>query len=93
MGVGGGFVMVLFFGYWARAYGRRHLGRIQGAAQALTVLASAVGPLLLAQWVERTGSYGSMFTLLAFVVAVNGLAALAIRMPQPEDAAVAPCPA
>jgi MFS family permease len=91
MGVGGGFVMVLFFGYWARAYGRRHLGRIQGAAQALTVLASAVGPLLLAQWVERTGSYGSMFTLLAVVVAANALAALAIRMPRPEDAAV-PCP-
>jgi MFS family permease len=92
MGVGGGFVMVLFFGYWARAYGRRHLGRIQGAAQALTVLASAVGPLLLAQWVDRTGSYGSMFTLLAAVVSVNAVAALLIRMPQPEDAAMAPCP-
>ncbi len=54
-GVGGGFVMVLFFGYWARAYGRRDLGQIQGVAQALTVVASAVGPLLLAQWVARTG--------------------------------------
>ena len=86
MGLGGGFVMVLFFGYWARAYGRRHLGQIQGAAQALTVMASAVGPLLLAQWVARTGSYGSMFTLLAGVVALNALAALAIRMPQPAEA-------
>ena len=86
MGLGGGFVMVLFFGYWARAYGRRHLGQIQGAAQALTVVASAIGPLLLAQWVARTGSYGSMFTLLAGVVALNALAAAAIRMPQPADA-------
>jgi MFS family permease len=86
MGLGGGFVMVLFFGYWARAYGRRHLGRIQGIAQAVTVLASAVGPLLLAQWVAWTGSYGSMFTLLAVVVGVNGLAAAFVRMPRPEDA-------
>jgi MFS family permease len=85
MGLGGGFVMVLFFGYWARAYGRRHLGQIQGAAQALTVVASAIGPLLLAQWVARTGSYGSMFTLLAGVVALNAFAALAIRMPQPAE--------
>ena len=89
MGLGGGFVTVLFFGYWARAYGRRQLGQIQGAAQALTVLASAVGPLLLAQWVARTGLYGSMFTLLAIVVTVNALAALAVRMPDPADAAVA----
>ncbi|HUF46943.1 MAG TPA: MFS transporter [Vicinamibacterales bacterium] len=89
MGIGGGFVMVLFFGYWARAYGRRHLGRIQGVAQALTVLASAVGPLLLAQWVARTGSYASMFTMLAVVVSVNAVAALVVRMPKPEDAPVA----
>jgi MFS family permease len=89
MGLGGGFVTVLFFGYWARAYGRRQLGQIQGVAQALTVLASAAGPLLLAQWVARTGSYGSMFTLLAIVVTVNAFAALAVRMPNPEDAAVA----
>ena len=88
MGIGGGFVMVLFFGYWGRAYGRRHLGQIQGVAQALTVLASAVGPLLLAEWVTRTGSYASMFTSLAVVVAVNALAALAISMPTPADAPV-----
>ena len=89
MGIGGGFVMVLFFGYWGRAYGRRHLGRIQGVAQALTVLASAIGPLLLAEWVTRTGSYASMFTLLAAVVALNALAALAVSMPTPADAPVA----
>ena len=48
MGLGGGLVMVLFFSVWPRVYGRAHLGRIQGAAQAMTVLASAIGPLLLA---------------------------------------------
>ena len=53
------------------------------------MLASAIGPLLLAQWVARTGSYGSMFSLLAIVVTLNALAALAVRMPSPEDAPVA----
>ena len=48
MGLAGGFVTVLFFAFWSRVYGRRELGRIQGSAQALTVFASAVGPLLLA---------------------------------------------
>lgn len=86
MGLGGGVVMVLFFSFWARAFGRRHLGQIQGAAQALTVVASAVGPLLLAYWVEWTGSYGLMFTLLAGVVAVNAVGALLVRMPRPDEA-------
>ncbi len=75
MGMAGGFVMVVFFSFWGRAYGRAHLGRIQGAAQAMTVLASAIGPLLLALWVDMTGSYGSAFYALAAVVAVLAVAA------------------
>ena len=48
MGLAGGFVMVIFFSFWSQTFGRAHLGKIQGAAQTLTVLASATGPLLLA---------------------------------------------
>ena len=70
MGVAGGFIMVVFFAFWGRAYGRAHLGRIQGAAQTLTVVASAVGPLFLAMWSEATGSYAVAFYVLAVVVAV-----------------------
>ena len=81
MGLAGGFVMVIFFSFWGRAYGRAHLGRIQGAAQILTVLASAVGPLLLARCVAATGSYASVFYLLAVVVAVLGIAAAAVPLP------------
>jgi MFS family permease len=76
MGVGGGLVMVLFFSVWPRIFGRRHLGRIQGAAQALTVLASALGPLLLAWCVEWTGSYAMVFRMLAGVIASIACAAL-----------------
>jgi MFS family permease len=73
MGLVGGAVMVVFFTFWGLAYGRAHLGKIQGAAQALTVLASAVGPLLLAGCVELTGSYAAMFYVLSAVVAALGL--------------------
>ena len=84
MGIGGGFVMVVFFSFWSRAYGRLHLGRIQGAAQALTVLASAVGPLALAYCVERTGSYAFAFYLLS--VGVIMLAVVAALVPIPSRA-------
>ena len=78
MGIGGGIVMVLFFSVWPRMFGRGHLGRIQGAAQTLTVFASAVGPLLLALCVSWTGSYQGMFRILAAVIAITGLAALRV---------------
>ncbi len=82
MGLAGGFVMVVFFSFWGKAYGRAHLGRIQGAAQAMTVLASAVGPLVLALWVDVTGSYASAFYALAAVVAALAVAAGIVRMPE-----------
>jgi MFS family permease len=84
MGLGGGLVMVLFFSVWPRVYGRVELGRIQGAAQAMTVLASAIGPLLLAWCVEWTGSYQAMFRILAGVIALTALAAVVTRIPEPR---------
>ncbi|HEX8283332.1 MAG TPA: MFS transporter [Pyrinomonadaceae bacterium] len=81
MGLAGGFVIVIFFSFWSRAYGRAHLGKIQGAAQALTVVASAVGPLLLAECVAVTGSYAAMFYLLTVVVLALGLAAWFVPTP------------
>ena len=81
MGLGGGLVMVLFFSVWPRVYGRRQLGRIQGVAQAMTVLASAVGPLLLAACLEMTGSYTAMFYVLAVTVGCVSAVALIVSLP------------
>jgi MFS family permease len=81
MGLGGGLVMVLFFSVWGRVFGRRHLGRIQGSAQTLTVIASAVGPLLLAWCLESTGSYTAMFHILAASIAAVAVAALLVSLP------------
>jgi len=82
MGVAGGFVIVIFFSFWAKTFGRAQLGRIQGAAQMITVLASALGPLVLAQCHAWTGSYVTVFYLLAGVVALAGLAAWWVRLPR-----------
>ena len=81
IGVAGGFIMVVFFSFWGRAYGRMHLGRIQGAAQAMTVVASAVGPLFLAMWSETTGSYAVAFYVLAVVAVALAIAAAAVPVP------------
>ena len=81
MGVAGGFIMVVFFSFWGRAYGRAHLGRIQGAAQIMTVVASAIGPLFLAMWSQATGSYAYAFYVLAVVVIVLALAAAVVSVP------------
>jgi len=66
---------------WSQVFGRLELGRIQGAAQMMTVVASAVGPVLLASTLERTGSYDSMFWVLAGLTAGLGLACWRVRMP------------
>jgi MFS family permease len=87
MGVGGGIVMVLFFSVWPAVFGRRELGRIQGAAQALTVLGSAIGPLLLAWCADATGSYAAMFRILAAVISVVAVAAATVSLPVPSRGA------
>jgi MFS family permease len=75
MGVVGGMITVLFFAVWARAFGKAHLGQIQGAAQMMTVVASAFGPLLLGAGKDHWGSYVPLFYTFAPVVAVLGVVA------------------
>jgi predicted MFS family arabinose efflux permease len=84
MGLAGGVVTVVFFSVWAQVFGRAHLGRIQGCAQMMTVFASATGPVLLARTLEGTGSYQSIFFLLAAIVACLGLASWRISLPVRE---------
>ena len=79
LGLSGGMITVLFFAVWGATFGRAHLGRIQGAAQMLTVLASAVGPLIFAKGHELTGSYAPPLWVMAPCVAAVGGAALLLR--------------
>src|SRR5262245_7061046 len=82
IGLSGGMITVIFFAVWRQAFGAAHLGRIQGAAQMLTVVASALGPLLFAKCAELTGSYALILWTLAPCVFMLGVAALRIAMPR-----------
>ncbi len=78
MGLSAGFVTVLFFAIWGDAYGRRELGRIQGVAQGVTVLASALGPLAFATVQREWGSYAPALHGLGFVALVFAIAAFVL---------------
>ena len=82
MGVAGGVVTVVFFGCWTKAFGRAHLGKIQGAAQVMTVLASALGPVLLALGERRSGSISATFLWMAPAVAALALACWFVPVPR-----------
>jgi MFS family permease len=91
-GIAGGFLTVLFFAVWRHAYGSDHLGRIQGAAQALTVIASALGPLIMAQWRAASGNYGPILFAFAAIAAALGVAALWTPVPSAETGVWKPAP-
>jgi MFS family permease len=82
-GSAGGAIAVIFYAVWKPAFGTAQLGRIQGAAQFLTVLASAAGPLVFAECKEHAGSYAPVLLALALVVALLAAAAWRVRMPRP----------
>lgn len=86
MGVSGGIITVLFFAVWGQAYGPAHLGKIQGAAQMLTVIASALGPVLAAYSKEHLGSYTPLFMVLAALSSLIAVAAFFTRLPRPASA-------
>lgn len=82
LGVSGGMVTVLFFAIWGQVYGRAHVGMIQGAAQMLSVVSSAVGPLLFSTCYELLGTYTPLFYGLAPLVLLLGVAAALVPMPE-----------
>jgi len=82
MGIASGAVALLFFATWGRLYGRRELGRIQGVAQMLTVLASAGGPLVFSLGKRSGGSYAAVFTTLSSLVAVMAIAVWFVPLPK-----------
>ncbi|MCI0702930.1 MAG: MFS transporter [Planctomycetia bacterium] len=87
MGVAGGMLTVVFFAVWRQAFGPVHLGQVQGAAQLLTVLASAAGPLVLAAGQRAYGSYTSVVQNLAAVALVFAVAAWIVPLPKSSGVA------
>ncbi len=84
----GGIITVCFFAVWRAGFGPAHLGKIQGAAQMLTVLFSALGPPLFGSAKARLGSYLPLFPYLATasvgLAFVTWLAGLPTERPTPK---------
>ena len=80
-GAAGGLLTVLFFAVWAPAFGPVHLGRIQSAAQMMTVFASALGPLVVAWGCDRFGTYLPVLGGLSAVSVLLALVALRVSVP------------
>ena len=81
MGFVGGMVTVIHFSAWGQFFGRAEIGRIQGVAQVLSVLASAIGPVCVAWCADQQHShlpayYG--FAILTFLASI-----LSFLMPLP----------
>jgi hypothetical protein len=87
MGVSGSITTLMFFATWGQAYGKPHLGQIQAVTQMMTVVASAVGPLLLAECFEALGSYSAIFHAVGGAAFLLAVASWLVRVPRPEDAA------
>jgi MFS family permease len=86
-GIAGGMITVVFFAIWGEVFGRAQLGRIQGAAQTLTVFASALGPLLFAACHAQFQSYAPVLVTLAALAFVLGAVAWKVKLPRPAGAA------
>ena len=69
---------------YGKVFGPNHLGKIQGTAQAIRVVASARGPKLLAETEVATGEYWLAFHCLGF--GALGLTVLAWLTPMPSRA-------
>jgi MFS family permease len=78
----GGVITVCFFAVWRVGFGPAHLGKIQGAAQMLTVLFSALGPLLFGSAKARLGAYLPLFPYLAAASLALALSAWLTGLPR-----------
>jgi MFS family permease len=86
----GGGMIVSFYTFYRRAFGPAHLGSIQGAAQMLTVLFSAIGPAIFASTKTRAGAYEPLFFIFAAIAL--GLAILTWVVGMPARPAAVPTP-
>lgn len=84
LGFAGSFIMVANLAFYPHAYGRVHLGQIQGAAQVVTVVMSAAGPLISEYCRWHSGSYDIMFYGASGVMLGLGLLAWFTPLPRQQ---------
>lgn len=66
---------------WVRYFGRLYLGSIRGASTVFMVVGSALGPLPFGLSFDLTGSYNSVFLMMAITSIGGIILALSIKKP------------
>jgi len=82
-GFGFGGVTPLSEYMWAAHFGRRYLGAVRSAAVPAQVIATALGPLLVALSFDAANSYRSAFAAMVAVYGVGALIVAGMRAPLP----------
>ena len=78
---------------WASFFGRRHLGAVRSSAMPVAIGLGASGPVLVAYYYDRTGSYEGIFVALSALVLASAALVFLARSPdrteRPERARTA----
>ena len=82
LGFSAGALTVLFFIVWADLFGRKEVGKIQGLAQMMSVVASAVGPIFFAYSKAWTNSYSPAFFISGGLTLTFAVLALLVKVPE-----------
>jgi MFS family permease len=81
MGAGSGIAMMVSRIAWSYYYGRHGLGSVQGAAVMVSIIGSALGPLLLAFIRDQSDSY-TVALLVMFGLMASSLVMFALHRPK-----------
>lgn len=81
IGAGSGMSMMVSRVTWAYYYGRHGLGRVQGSAMMISIVGSALGPVLIAFIREQSSDYTPAL-IVCLALMVVALAMMAIHRPE-----------
>ncbi|HWB07978.1 MAG TPA: MFS transporter [Pirellulales bacterium] len=80
-GLACGILSVSMNAIWSHTFGRRHLGKIQGAVAVCHVLSSAGGPKIMVLSQNFTSGYGAFFYVSAALAALTTIAIWRVSLP------------
>lgn len=74
--------MTFFSFMFARYFGRKHLGSVQGTGQMIGVIGASLGPIPLGYALDKFGEFGPMLLWLAIIPVTMAVVALFLRAPK-----------
>jgi MFS family permease len=82
MGLVGGIITVVHFAAWGQLFGRQAIGSIQGVAQVTTVIASAIGPVCVANYADFKSTHLPTFYGMAALAITMAVASFLLQVPE-----------